>query len=254
MIMAKAQATLGLLACVIAMPVAAQTAGPTPTAPVIIQTIVTPPTAATDPDRLAKATRIAAALLPVGTYRKMMSGTMDQMMKGAVDQALDMPMRDMARAANLSPEQLAKVGPGTARQIAAIMDPAFRQRMDLGLKAMMGIMVDMMAKYEPSARDGLAEAYGARFTSAQLDDLERFFATPTGNAYAAQSMLVYTDPAVISRMQAMIPAMMKQMPDMLGAMAKATAGLPPPRKYAQLTKAERAEVARLLGVDPKTLR
>ncbi len=249
--MTQRKIAAALLALASAGPAMAQTA--MAPAPVIVATPALP-APAIDPDRLAKATRIAGALLPDGTYRKMMSGTMDKMMGSMTDQMLDLPMRDLAHAAGLKPEQIAKVGPGTARQVMAIMDPAFRQRLEVSTKAVMGAMVDMMAKFEPSVRDGLAEAYGTRFTTAQLDEIERFFATPTGGAYAAQSMLVYTDPAVINRMQAMMPALVKQMPDMIGAMAKATADLPKPKTYTQLTKAERAEVARLIGVDPATMR
>ena len=222
-------------------------------APAVAQTppAATPAAAAADPAALAAATRIAGALLPDGTYRKMMSGTLDRMMSGMMDQMGNLPMREILMAAGMDETDMPKIAPDAMKQVMAITDPNFKQRMDLGMKAMMGSMVDLMSKYEPAVRDGLSEAYARRFTRAQLDDLERFFATPTGKDYAAQSMLIYADPAVMNRMMAMMPDMMKEMPKMIGAMADATKDLPKPRKYTDLTKAERDRISTLLGIDPK---
>ena len=206
---------------------------------------------APDPAAVASATRIAGALLPDGTYRKMMSGTFDKMMSGMVDQVGNLPMREIVVAMGMPEDQVPNLAPDAMKQIMEITDPAFKQRMDIGMKAMMGSMVDMMSKYEPAVREGLSEAYARRFTPTQLADLERFFATPSGAAYAAESMLIYTDPAVINRMMAMMPEMMKEMPKMVGAMTEATKDLPKQRKYSDLTQAERDRIATLLGIDPK---
>ena len=219
--------------------------------PAVAQTTAAAPTDAT---AVASAKRIAGALLPDGTYRKMMSGTFDKMMSGMVDQMGNLPMREIIIAAGVKEEDVPKFSPDAMKQVMEIADPVFRQRLDLGMKAMMGSMVDMMSKYEPAVRDGLAEAYARRFTPSQLGDLERFFTTPTGSAYAAQSMLIYTDPAVMDRMMAMMPEMMKEMPKMVGAMTEATKDLPKARKYSELTKDERARIAQLLGLDPKKMK
>ncbi len=206
---------------------------------------------APDPAARASATRIAGALLPDGTYRKMMSGTFDKMMSGMIDQVGNLPMREIVVAMGMPEDQVPNLAPDAMKQIMEITDPVFKQRMDIGMKAMMGSMVDLMSKYEPAVREGLSEAYARRFTPTQLADLERFFATPSGAAYAAESMLVYTDPAVINRMMAMMPEMMKEMPKMVGAMTEATKDLPKQRKYSDLTQAERDRIATLFGIDPK---
>lgn len=217
-------------------------------------TAQTTATAPTDAAAVASAKRIAGALLPDGTYRKMMSGTFDKMMSGMVDQMGNLPMRDIVIAAGAKEEDVPKFSPDAIKRVMEITDPVFKQRMDLGFKAMMGSMVDMMSKYEPTVRDGLSEAYARRFTPTQLGDLERFFATPTGKEYAAQSMLIYTDPAVMDRMMAMMPEMMKEMPKMVGAMTEATKNLPKQRKYSELTKTERQQITDLLGLDPKKIK
>jgi len=216
-------------------------------APVFAQTAAPTAESAT----LASATRIAGVLLPDGTYRKMMSGTFDKMMSQMMDQMGNLPMRDIMLAAGMKEDEVPNFAPDTMKQVLAITDPAFKQRMDLGMKAMMSGMTDMMSKYEPAVREGLAEAYARRFSPNQLTELEQFFATPTGKEYAAQSMLIYTDPAVMNRMMAMVPELMKEMPRLVGAMTEATKDLPAPRKYTQLNDDERQRIATLLGIDPK---
>lgn len=232
------------LLAAIAIPASAQSATDVPAAE----------KAPVDPASLAAATRIAGAMLPDGTYRKMMSGTLDKMMSGMLDKMGDLPLREILIASGMKDEDVPPIQPGALKQVMTIIDPAHRERMDLGMKAMMGGMIDMMAKYEPAVRDGLAEAYARRFSPTQLGEIERFFATPTGKEYAAQSMLVYTDPAVMDRMMAMVPDMMKEMPKMIGAMTEATKDLPKQRTYKDLTKAERAKIADLLGIDPKKMK
>jgi uncharacterized protein YycO len=67
-------------------------------------------------------------------------------------------------------------------------------------------------------------------------------------------MMLSADPAVMSRMQNMMPKIMQQMPAMLNAMQEATKDLPKRKQYKDLTPAERAKLASLLGLDPKTMK
>lgn len=203
---------------------------------------------------LPAATRIADRLLPKGIYREMMSGTFDRMMNSLMESVGDVPLRAFIKAAGVDDSAAAGAKPATLNQVMAILDPYHRERTERGMKAMTGLMVDMMDRYEPAVREGVAEAYARRFTPAQLADLERFFATPTGSAYAGQSMLIYSDPAVMNRMMAMMPEMMQQMPQMVAAMQDATKDLPKARTYKDLSADERKQLAELLGIDPRKMK
>ena len=52
----------------------------------------------------------------------------------------------------------------------------------------------------------------------------------------------------------MMPKMMAQLPRFVEAAQKATAALPPPRKLKELTPAQKAELAKALGVAPDKLK
>ncbi|UIJ45500.1 DUF2059 domain-containing protein [Sphingomonas cannabina] len=218
--------------------------------PAAAQTTAAPPVpssaAATDPAKLALGQRIAGRLLPDGTYRTIMKATMDQVTSMFTDQIGAMPVRDLVKAGGLSEEQAAKLGPGTIRQIAEIMDPAFDQRMRITMKVMGDEMSELMTQMEPEYRAGLAEAYATRFSANQLAELDRFFATPTGSAYASQSMAIYADPAMMRRMQTLMPKIMQAMPGIITKVTAATADLPKTRDAKSLSKEERARLEALL--------
>lgn len=199
--------------------------------------------------RAEAAQHIAARLIPDGIYQKMMSGTFDKLIDGMMNQMMDLPLRDFMKLGGLDDSKLGKMSPATLREIGAIVDPAMRERSRLMMTVMMPEMGQIMTKMEPSVRSGVATAYANRFSAAQLAEIDRFFATPTGSEYAAQSMLIMTDPAVIEQMQAMMPELMKAMPAIIAKVKTASDALPKPKKAADLTPAERKRLGELLGVD-----
>lgn len=211
------------------------------------------PLAPVDPARLAAAKITVDHIFPQGTYARIMNGSMSGMIDSIAKSSTQIPLRELAGIAGTPPEDLAKLGGATLADIMAILDPAHDQRMSILTHTTMTAMSKLMSQLEPSIRDGLAEAYARRFSAAQLADMNRFFDTPSGQAYAANAMIVATDPAVMSRMQAIVPTLLKQLPEIMSQVSQATAKLPPIRKFADLSPAERAKLAGLLGVSEAQL-
>lgn len=206
--------------------------------------------AATDPARLAAAKQTVDYVFPLGTYGRIMNGTMDKMMDSIMDSMMQMPLRDLA---GISGVDTSKLGSGTMAQIMEIYDPAFKQRMQVSTRTMMTDMMGLMTQFEPDIREGLASAYAGRFDAKQLQDMNAFFATPTGKAYAAESYIIMMSPEVMSRMQALMPRLMKEMPAIVEKVKSSTANLPAPRAYADLKPTEKDKLAGLLGVSRKEL-
>lgn len=208
------------------------------------------PVAATDPARLAAAKQTVDYVFPLGTYGRIMNGTMDKMMDSIMDSMMQMPLKDLAGISGVDTE---KLGSGTMAQIMEIYDPAFKQRMSATTRTMMTDMMGLMTQFEPDIRDGLASAYAGRFDAKQLQEMNAFFATPTGKAYAADSYIIMMSPEVMNRMQALMPRLMKEMPAIIDKVKASTADLPAPRKYADLKSAEKDKLAGLLGISRKEL-
>ncbi|GGN53904.1 hypothetical protein GCM10011349_28990 [Novosphingobium indicum] len=198
-----------------------------------------------DPARLAAARQTVDYVFPAGTYARIMNATMDKIMDSVMDSVGKMPIKDLAGMGGVDTSKLSSA---SLSEIMAIYDPHYKERMTLTTHTMMGEMTTMMTEFEPEIRDGLAHAYAAKFDVKQLGELNAFFATPTGSEYAADSYMIMMSPKVMDKMQAFMPKMMKQMPAIVEKVKTATADLPPPRKYADLSDAERAELADLLGI------
>jgi hypothetical protein len=230
---------LGALA--LASPLSAQTVVAADGAPAVASPVAVSPLA----------TSIAGKLFPNGTYRKMLGATFTKMMSGMIDQMGDVPLGDVMKSYGLDATTSAKLDKATINKIMAIIDPAFKDRMRLVMDGMFKGMIPLFEQMEPDLRAGLAESLSHRFTSSELGELKTFFDTPTGNSFASQQMLLFMDPAVMGRMQAQMPKIMQAMPALVGDAAKAAEKLPKAKKYADLTDAERADLANLLGVDPK---
>lgn len=185
----------------------------------------TPPAAPAhfDPARLAAAERVVAALVPPGTYMRMMRDQFPAMMDGMMTQMMGMSAADLG-----APDADGSTAP--VGKAIAEADPHFRERMSIMTKVMGEEFGTVFDKLEPRLRVGLSRAFARKFTTAQLNELDAFFATPTGKAFAGEYLATFMDPEVMQEMMAATPEIMKAMPAIMAKVEKATAHLPPPPK------------------------
>lgn len=196
--------------------------------------VATSPAAPTpDPIRLAAAKPVVDAVFAPGTYRRMMEGTLSKMVDQLMGSVMDMKASDMLETAAPDAKSKAKMksmaGDQSLGQMAESADPAFRERTRISMDVMFKEMIPMMEKIEPQVRASLTNIYARKFTATQLEDMGRFFATPSGRAYADQSMLVFMDPEIMQSMQSFVPELLKAMPGIMKKVEVATAHLPKPK-------------------------
>jgi hypothetical protein len=186
------------------------------------------PAAATeiDPARIAVARTTVDAIWPLGTYERMMRGSLNAMTDKMMESMFDMRMDDIAPG--VDPNHSNR----TMRESMIKMDPHFIERMRITNRVMFDEMVPIMTRFEPTIREGLTRAYARKFTVEQLSEINRFFATPAGRAFASESMLMFMDPEIMTQMAQFAPTMMKEMPRIMEKVKAATAHLPLPRKQA----------------------
>lgn len=208
------------------------------------------PAIAADPTRLAAAKQTVDYVFPAGTYARMMGETMDKMMDSILDTTMRMPLKNLAGVGGVATDE---IGEGSLAEMMEIYDPAYKERMRLSTRAMMTEMSTLMSRFEPEIRSGLASAYAKRFDTAQLEDLNGFFATPTGRAYAADSYIIMMSPEVMEKMQTFMPEMMREMPAIMEKVKGAIEQLPKPRTYPDLSDAEKAKLAKILGISLEEL-
>ena len=204
--------------------------------------------------RLPAAERVVAQVFPQGTYRKMMDASMQPMMDAMMESMKAMPMAQIAAMTGMSTEEMAKLGDASIGELMEIIDPAFEERLAISNRVTVSMVTELMDEIEPSYRSGLMRAYAVRFTEAELADISAFFATETGRKYAPESILLFTDPQVMSVMGEMMPAMMERMPALTKQMTEEMESLPKPKRPEELSESDKARLAEILGVDLEEIR
>jgi hypothetical protein len=179
------------------------------------------PQATPDPARMAVADKVVVKLVPQGTYLRMMRDAFPQMMDAMIARMSGMTAADLG--------EKDKSGK-TLEQLAAEKDPAFRERMTILTRVMGEEMGKLMDGLEPRVRVALGKSFARRFTLQQLNDLDAFFATPSGSAFAKDYLLTFMDPEMMQEMSAATPEIMRAMPAIMQRVEKETAHLPPPPK------------------------
>ena len=202
--------------------------------------------------RLPAATAIVATMMPEGFYGELMRDMMEKTMRPMMAMFSE-PDFILASRLTLDEAAIAELGDAEKRELLTMLDPAWDQRADTMVNAIVANMGGAYAAVEPPVRAGLAKAYAVRFDEAQLADISSFFATPTGGEFARQSMALFADPQVMGATMEAMPEMIGSFTEMETSKEAALESLPAERDYADLSATQRARMADLLGVEPDAL-
>ena len=182
-------------------------------------------TVAADPARQKLADTMAGKIIPPGSYEKMMKDMSVQLADTIIAQTLGM---DASTFATVKDGNEAPADGKTLGELAAEADPNFKERMDIMMRVTFDEMGKLMSAMEPAARGALANVYARKYTTAQLTDMNGFFATPSGSTFAADFMSTFTDKEMMTAMMGQMPKMLEAMPEIMKKVEAATAHLPPP--------------------------
>ena len=257
----------GMALLALAMPAVAQTASPPIHAPqdgargdrsedaaaALKAMFKVEPLTAEQQARLPQAQALVAQIMPPGTLDQMMGGMFDKMLGPIMAMDTGPSSHEIAGQLGIEDEDFSLSDEDAAR-IAAILDPAYKERQAREMKAVQSSMRKVMALMEPSMRKGMAEAYAATFTAPEMTDIAAFFATPSGASFARKSYALASDPRIMSASMEVLPNLMGQMKEIEAEVKSATADLPAKKTYDALSAAERAALARLTGLTPAELR
>lgn len=199
-----------------------------------------PPQPDPDPARLALARTSVQSMWPDGAYGKMMVGFMGSM----IDRAMQLKKSDLAGLGGKAAATAAGAKDVSLHDEIAAKDPYFDQRMAAIRGAVDEEMVKVSTIIDPRMREGMARAMARRFDGQQLADINRFFATPSGHAFAGQYMQLWIDPDTMRSIFGSVPEMMNLMPEMMQKIKAADEKFPkPPKASAKDAKDAKPEAA-----------
>jgi hypothetical protein len=220
----------------------------------ITSTEVKAEASAVDPVRLAKAQPIAAAMMQDGAAIRLMSPKVGPVMTAMVDALTKVPVSDLLKESGADPAVVNTMDPGAIQEVLAIIDPNSPERSQVMYDTIFPALSKLAMTFEPDMQTGLAEALAARYSEAELEDIGAFLKTPAGAKFGKAFTELTTDPHYLARMQTIVPEWFAAMAETWQPMVANMEKLPKPRSYKDLTKSERARVAKLLGIDPENIK
>jgi hypothetical protein len=211
-----------------------------------------------NPERLALAKQTADKIMPEGVYGKMMTDLINKVLGSFIGGKEGMSDFEIATQTGV---EIGEAGLAADKRLAVtrLLDSRHADRMTMITDTMVPMVDKIVTRFEPPFRDGLSRAYARKFTSEQLAELNRFFSTPVGSLYAAESLPLQIDPEVMRAVIEGLPDLVKSFtgPELEAEMKAADAkmkALPKPRNISDLNEAELDKLAGLLGTTTDMLK
>ena len=193
--------------------------------------VALPPLPPVDPARLELARVSAGVWFRDGSMARIVDNMLSSKPDSYASSMLDLTMSQIAAMAGMPlPSALGGDSNLTLRQMAAKNDPYFDQRMGAIHDALLAEINRLSPRFEPQLRDGLAQSMARRFSADQLKDMNRFLTTPSGQAFADSSYLMWLDPAVFRNAMGTIPGLVGEMPGVVARVKAANDRFPMPKK------------------------
>lgn len=213
----------------------------------LAEAFVVEPLTAEQEARLPLARDIVEKVIPEGALMEVMGGMFDGMLGPLADLAADDTGTALVGSLGYSANDLG-IDDEAAEQVLAIIDPGWRERNRVESEMGRTMMEQMMGRMEPMVRDVTAELYAIYFDEQQLADINAFFATPSGAAYARESYRMTSDPRLGAAIFSDPELFWGPMMEMGGELEAAMAALPARRTLADLSKAEINRLIALTGL------
>ena len=206
------------------------------------------PLTAEEEGRLPAATALVDKIVPAGTMGEMMSGMFDGMLGPIMAMGEADAKGPLAKLLGVSSASLAEVDEAQAARALAMLDPDWQLRREREAEALPRAMNGMMVAMEPTLKSAMSEMYAIYFDAGELADIDAFFSTPSGTAYARKSFSMSADPRFAGAMMQAMPAVLSGIGTMQETMEAATADLATPREWGQLEVAEKDKLADAIGL------
>ena len=199
--------------------------------------------------RLPAATALVEKIIPPGTMGEMMIGMFEGFLSPVQAMEGNAGKPPLAKLLGISRGQLVGVNSEAAARAATILDPDWQLRKEREAEALPRAMNAM----EPTIKSAMAEMYALHFDATELRDINVFFSTESGAAYARKSFIMTADPRFAGLMMEEMPEMLAGIADMRAELEEATADLATPRSWHELEPAEQDKLADMLGMSRERL-
>jgi Uncharacterized protein conserved in bacteria (DUF2059) len=201
-----------------------------------------------NPVQLKLAETTAAKLLPNGSIKNMMATMLDTFLTPMMNTLPEMSSTEIMLKIGIYEGEIENLDEEKRKTITAMLDPMRKQRGKQIMDSVMPLLDETMTMLEPPMRTGISRAYARKFSADQLRQINGFFATPAGSAFAAASYPLQADPEVMQAVFKALPEMLKRLKTKGPELDAEIKKLPQEKTLADLNDAEMATLAGLLKV------
>ena len=206
------------------------------------------------PAQLTLAKKTTGALVPAGSLEKMMDNLYGKLFRGFLGEFGGVSDLMLSYKTGVESEKIAALDQPTRDKIADIFDPQRKAREEQIMANVKPIMSEVLRDLETPMRDGMAAAFARKFSADQLTQMNAFFATPAGSAYANEWMALQADPEVMLAIIRSVPPMIDKWVDRAPELEGKFKDLPKERQMADLSDADLTKLAGLMKVEVQTLK
>ncbi len=206
-----------------------------------------------DSTQLTKGRKLAALLMPPSALEAAIDGMAQKLLWPIVYKISPPAAREVAAMTGLDEADLGAVNSVKLDQALEIVDPAFYQRQEAMNSTLRQETLGLIKELAPGFREDMAQAFARGRSANEMDIIIQYFETWGDENTDSAKILLGTDPLFLPTMQKTLAKILEAMPSLLKKASAAATNLPKPRGIEDLTVAERAQFAALLGVSPDTL-
>lgn len=206
------------------------------------------PLTAEQETRLPEASAAAAVALPDGLYGRMMRQAIEGIVTPLTEKFATPSQEELAGKVGVAEGDLPDLDESQRKRLGVLLDPYAEERTRVMMGGVMTALETVFGHLEGPMREGLAKVYASRFTAPQLGEINAFLATPTGQAYASESLAAFTDPQMMGAMMRALPSVVTVLPQTMIELKALEDSVPAARTYDDIPPADREELAAALGL------
>lgn len=206
------------------------------------------------PAQLTLAQTTTTALVPPGSLAKMIDNMYGKLFEGFMGEFGGMSDLMLSIKTGVESEKIEALDEKSKAAVADLFDPHRKEREDQITNVIKPLVTEALGDLEGPMRGGMAHAFARKFSAQQLGDMNAFFATPSGKAYADEWMALQADPEVMLAIVKGVPPLIEKFMDRGPEIEGKLKDLPKEKQLSDLTDPELAKLAKLMKVDVKTLK
>lgn len=207
------------------------------------------------PAQLALAETTTGALVPPGSLEKMLDNLYGKLFRGMLGEFGGMSDLMLSIKTGVESEKIEALDTPTKEAIADMFDPHRKAREEQIMTTVKPLVSEVLRDFEAPMRTGMARAFARKFSADQMTQMNAFFATPAGQAYASEWMALQADPEIILAIVRSLPPMANKWIDRAPELeGKFKDDLPKEKQLSDLSDAELTKLAKLMKVDVKVLK